>query len=100
MRACTDPTVSCACTVTAVSWMRCAALTSAMARATTGIGMSWGMTAMPPRRATVSDIRRPDTAVMFATTMGIVVPVPSTVLRSTSRRLETSERRGTMKTSS
>ena len=32
---------------------------------------------MPPRRAIVSAIRRPEIAVIFATTIGIVVPVPS-----------------------
>jgi hypothetical protein len=36
---------------------------------------------------------------MLATTMGTVVPIPSGVVRSTSRRDETSERLGTMKTS-
>ena len=41
---------------------------------------------MPPRRATVSAIRRPATAVMLATTTGMVVPDPSTVDRSTSNR--------------
>ncbi len=49
---------------------------------------------MPPRRATVSAIRRPAMAVMLATTSGIVVPDPSTVDRSTSRRLVTDERLG------
>ena len=47
-------------------------------------GMSCGRTLIPPRRAIVSAIRRPDTAVMFATTIGIVVPVPSFEARSTS----------------
>ena len=61
--------------------------------------MSCGITVIPPRRATVSAIRRPATAVMFETTSGIVVPVPSEVDRSTSYRDATSERRGTMKTS-
>ena len=61
--------------------------------------MSCGITASPPRRATVSAIRRPATAVMLATTSGIVVPVPSAVARSTSSRDATAERRGTMKTS-
>jgi len=37
---------------------------------------------------------------MFATTSGIVVPVPSKLARSTSYREETDDRRGTMKTSS
>ena len=54
---------------------------------------------MPPRRATVSAIRRPATAVMFDTTSGIVVPIPSGVRRSTFIRDGTSERLGTMKTS-
>ena len=58
------------------------------------------MTAIPPRRATVSAIRRPDIAVIFATTMGIVVPDPSTDERSTSIRLSRSEALGTMNTSS
>ena len=66
---------------------------------TTAEGMSCGITVMPPRRATVSAIRLPATAVMFATTSGIVAPVPSVVDRSTSSRETTSERRGTMKTS-
>lgn len=52
------------------------------------------------RRATVSAIRLPATAVMLATTTGIVVPDPSTVDRSTSKRDATSEHPGTMKTSS
>ena len=54
---------------------------------------------MPPRRATVSAIRFPATAVMFDTTTGIVVPMPSGVVRSTSRRDGTAERLGTMNTS-
>ena len=62
--------------------------------------MSCGSTVSPPRRATVSAIRRPATAVMFATTSGIVVPEPSAVARSTSKRDATSERVGIMKTSS
>ena len=48
--------------------------------------MSWGSTVRPPRRATVSAIRRPATAVMLATTIGIVAPLPSEVVRSTSKR--------------
>ena len=62
--------------------------------------MSWGSTATAPRRATVSAILRPETAVMLATTIGIVVPTPSGVARSTSILEATSEREGTMKTSS
>ena len=48
--------------------------------------MSWGSTARPPRRATVSAMRRPATAVMLATMIGIVAPLPSSVVRSTSKR--------------
>ena len=43
-----------------------------MTEPTTSSGMSWGSTVMPPRRATVSAIRRPATAVMLATTTGQV----------------------------
>ena len=67
---------------------------------TTSIGMSWGMTTMPPRRATVSAMRRPAIAVMLATTSGMVVPVPSGEPRSTPWREPTAERLGTMNTSS
>ena len=56
--------------------------------------MSCGMVAMPPRRATVSAIRRPEIAVMFATAIGSVVPTPSGVVRSTSNREVTLERAG------
>ena len=62
--------------------------------------MSWGSTVNPPRRATVSAIRRPATAVMLATTTGSVVPIPSVVVKSTSRRDPTDDRFGTMNTSS
>ena len=62
-------------------------------------GMSWGRIATPPRRATVSAIRRPATAVMLATTIGRLVPIPSGVVRSTSMRDGTADRLGTMKTS-
>ena len=55
---------------------------------------------MPPRLAIVSAIRRPEIAVMFATTKGIVVPEPSVDAKSTSIRLESSEELGTIKTSS
>ncbi len=61
--------------------------------------MSWGSTARPPRRATVSAIRRPETAVMLATTIGIVQPLPSRVARSASSREATADRPGTMNTS-
>src|SRR5674476_948602 len=62
-------------------------------------GMSCGRIAVPPRRATVSAIRRPETAVILETTSGRVVPTPSFVDRSTSNLDVTSERPGTMKTS-
>ena len=61
--------------------------------------MSCGSTARPPRRATVSAIRRPDTAVMLATTIGIVQPLPSRAVRSASSREATADRPGTMNTS-
>ena len=83
-----------------VSKTRCRALTKETTSATTGIGMSCGITVIPPRRATVSAIRLPAMAVMLATTRGRVAPVPSLVARSTSYLLATAECRGTMKTSS
>jgi hypothetical protein len=61
--------------------------------------MSCGRIAIPPRLAIVSAMRRPEIAVMFATASGNDVPTPSGVVRSTSRRDETSERDGTMNTS-
>ena len=85
--------------VIGVSWTRCRLFTQATTSATTSTGMSWGSTASPPRRATVSAIRRPDTAVMLATTTGIVVPLPSLVARSTSSLDATDEAHGTRKTS-
>ena len=66
-------------------------LTQLITSATISIGISCGITAIPPRRATVSAIRRPLIAVMFATTNGIVVPVLSNAVRSTSIRLDNSE---------
>jgi hypothetical protein len=45
-------------------------------------------------------MRRPEIAVMFATTIGIVVPDPSLEAKSTSMRLDMSEALGTMNTSS
>ena len=52
-----------------------------------------------PRRASVSAIRRPETAVMLAATSGMVAPLPSSVDRSTSSREPTEDLEGTMKTS-
>jgi hypothetical protein len=57
------------------------------------------MTERPPQRASVSAMRRPDTAVMFAATSGMVVPVPSAVVRSTSSRDPACDRLGTRNTS-
>ena len=95
-----SPTVSVGAIVMGVSKTRCRPLTQETASATTSTGMSCGMTARPPRRAKVSAIRRPDTAVMLAAMTGIVVPLPSAVARSTSSREATSDRDGTMNTSS
>ena len=86
--------------ITGVSATRSRLLTKFTVAVTAEIGRSCGSTTIPPRRATVSAIRRPATAVILATTTGIVVPVPSTLDRSTSNREATSERLGTMKTSS
>ncbi len=61
--------------------------------------MSWGSTAIPPRLATVSAIRRPATADMLATTTGMVVPTPSGVVRSTSIREPMLAKLGARKTS-
>ena len=94
-----SPTVLCGVTETAVSNTGWEPLTLATVLATTSVGMSCGRIARPPRRATVSAIRLPEIAVMFATTSGSVVPRPSVLARSTSRREVTAERFGTMKTS-
>ena len=85
--------------VTGVSTTRSRLLTKSTVCCTAVIGRSCGRTTIPPRRATVSAIRRPATAVMLATTTGMVVPEPSLVDKSTSKRDATSERFGTMKTS-
>ncbi|MBB3727099.1 hypothetical protein FHR33_002959 [Nonomuraea dietziae] len=94
-----SPTVSCGVSVSGVSCTRSRFLTQSTTSATTSIGMSCGMTVTPPLRATVSAMRRPATAVMFATTMGSVVPVPSLVDRSTASREPIEDRDGTMNTS-
>jgi hypothetical protein len=44
-------------------------------------------------------MRLPEIAVILATTKGSVVPIPSVLRKSTSRREVIAERRGTMKTS-
>ena len=82
-----------------VSNTGCQDLTNLTTDSITSTGMSCGSTAMPPRRATTSAIRRPATAVMFDTTSGIVVPTPSGVVRSTPNRDPTADRLGTMNTS-
>ena len=92
-------TVSVGDTTTALSTTVCPALTDVTTSVTTSAGVSWGTIARPPRRAIVSAMRRPATAVMFATTTGTVVPVPSTLVRSTSKRDGTLERDGTRKAS-
>ena len=56
--------------------------------------------AIAPRRATVSAMRRPEMAVMFATISGSGSARPSVLVRSTSRRDRIDERVGDMKTSS
>ncbi len=75
-------------------------MTHAITPATTSTGMSCGMITSPPRRATVSAMRRPATAVMLATTIGMVAPEPSGALRSTPNREATAERVGTRNASS
>ena len=94
-----SPTVLSPDSVIGVSYTVWRDLTYSTTVSTTSSGMSWGSTVRPPRRATVSAIRRPATAVMLATTTGIVVPSSSGVVRSTSKREGTDERLGTMKTS-
>jgi hypothetical protein len=94
-----SPTVPVGGSVSAVSWTGSRCLIQATTSATTSTGMSCGITASPPQRAMVSAIRRPDTAVMFAATTGIDVPVPSAVDRSTSSRDATPDRFGTRNTS-
>jgi hypothetical protein len=64
------------------------------------VATSCGSTVSAPRRASVSAIRRPATAVMFAAITGTVAPEPSAAVRSTSNREATSELPGTRKTSS
>lgn len=87
-------------TVTGVSKAAWAAFTVAIVLATIAVGRSWGMIAIPPRRETVSAIRLPEMAVMFATTRGSGSDNPSVEVKSTSRREVTEERRGAMNTSS
>ena len=81
-------TVSSGFRVTGVSKIKCLDFTHLITSATISSGISCGMTAIPPRLATVSAIRRPLIAVMFATTNGIVVPVLSVAAKSTSIRLD------------
>ena len=94
-----SPVVSSGPRVIGESCTRSRDFTQPTTRATTSTGMSWGITASPPRRAIVSAIRRPDTAVMLAAISGRVAPVPSLVAKSTSSREATADRPGTMNTS-
>ena len=86
-------------TVNGVSNTGWAAFTREVTPAITSGSTSCGRMPRPPRRAMVSTMRRPVTAVMFAATSGTVVPVPSSVEMSTSMREVTEEREGTRKTS-
>ncbi len=94
------PMVSSGPSRTGVSYTGWRAFTQAITSATTSTGMSCGMITSPPRRATVSAMRRPATAVMLATTIGIVAPDPSGAVRSTENREATAERVGTRNASS
>jgi hypothetical protein len=61
---------------------------------------SCGSTVSAPRRANVSAIRRPATAVMLAATTGTCEPDPSEAASSTSNREVIADRHGTRNTSS
>ena len=84
-------TVSFGFKVTGVSKIRWRDLTQEITSATISSGISCGITAMPPRLATVSAILLPLMAVILATTNGIVVPLLSMAVKSTSIRLASSE---------
>ena len=86
-------------TVTAVSKTVGELFTFFMVRARTSTGMSWGRIAMPPLRAIVSAILRPEIAVMLETTKGMPSESPSFEVRSTSMREGTELRDGIMNTS-
>ncbi|MCY1238378.1 hypothetical protein D9M72_511120 [compost metagenome] len=92
-------TVSEASRLTGVSKTVWRDLIQAVTSRSTSSGTSCGRTASPPRRAMVSAMRFPVTAVMFATTSGMEAPVPSSAARSTSSREVTSDREGTRKAS-
>ena len=81
-RASASPMVAPGLIVSGVSKTVWAAFTLPMASATIVVGRSWGMIASPPRRATVSAIRRPEIAVMLATISGSGRPTPSVLVRS------------------
>ncbi len=68
--------------------------------ATASGATSCGSTVSAPRRASVSAIRRPATAVMFAATTGTCEPEPSDAASSTSNREVIVDRHGTRNTSS
>ena len=86
--------------VSGVSQTACRDLIHATMSATADGATSCGSTVSAPRLASVSAIRRPATAVMFAATTGTVAPDGSGLLRSTSNREATDERPGTRNTSS
>ena len=86
--------------VSGVSHTTCRDLIHATMSATAEGATSWGSTVSAPRRASVSAIRRPATAVMLAAITGTVAPEPSGLVRSTSNRDVTDERAGTRNTSS
>ena len=99
IRVIVSPTVVVGDTVIGVSKTVGARLTRSIDSASTSTGRSCGNTARPPRRAIVSAIRRPEIAVMLATTSGSGWWRPSVVVRSTSSREVTVLRLGAMKTS-
>jgi hypothetical protein len=96
----TSATASPVCSTSGVSQTGCRDLIHATISATASGATSCGSTVNAPRRARVSAIRRPATAVMFAAMTGTVAPEPSAVVRSTSKREATADRPGTRNTSS
>ena len=95
-----SPTIMSAVTRIGVSKTVCADFTRAIASVAAAGERSCGMIATAPRRATVSAMRRPEMAVILATTSGVGRPSASVDVRSTSMRERTEDRVGDMKTSS
>jgi len=93
-------TASPVCRTSGVSQTGCRDLIQLTISATASGATSCGRTVSAPRRASVSAIRRPATAVMLAATIGTCDPDPSVVARSTSKREATDDLPGTRKTSS